>query len=132
MAEDAALWPDEFHAAAANGHQVIGMAPTVKRSQPTPSVMTRGVSPTSEAASTTRTMIARERRRMQLVTATAELFARMSTRYTQALRDRGSVTRVGAARGTRMVITTDFGDVIAERMLAAHEALAARWFERLV
>jgi len=31
-----------------------------------------------------------------------------------------------------MVITTDFGDVIAERMLAAHEALAARWFERLV
>jgi len=31
-----------------------------------------------------------------------------------------------------MVITPDFGDVIAERMLAAHEALAVRWFERLV
>ena len=30
MAEDAALWPDEFHAAAANGHQVIGIGPDGK------------------------------------------------------------------------------------------------------
>jgi signal transduction histidine kinase len=31
-----------------------------------------------------------------------------------------------------MVTSTDFGDLIAGRMLAEHEALAARWFERLV
>src|SRR5215831_7406005 len=31
-----------------------------------------------------------------------------------------------------MVTSTDFGDLIADRMLAEHEALAARWFERLV
>jgi signal transduction histidine kinase len=30
-----------------------------------------------------------------------------------------------------MIATTDFGDRIAERMGAEHEALAARWFERL-
>src|SRR5262245_26575666 len=64
--------------------------------------------------------------------ATAELFARMSTRYTRHLHTRGSVRRVDAARRTCMVVTPDFGDVIADLMLAAHEALAARWFERLV
>jgi signal transduction histidine kinase len=31
-----------------------------------------------------------------------------------------------------MIATTDFGDRIAERMGAEHEALATRWFERLI
>jgi signal transduction histidine kinase len=30
------------------------------------------------------------------------------------------------------MITTEFGDIIAERMRAEHQVLAARWFERLV
>ena len=30
------------------------------------------------------------------------------------------------------MILTEFGDLIAERMRAEHQMLAARWFERLV
>ena len=30
------------------------------------------------------------------------------------------------------MILTEFGDLIAERMCAEHQVLAARWFERLV
>src|SRR4029453_5365319 len=33
---------------------------------------------------------------------------------------------------THLMISTHFGDLIAERMRAEHRALAARWFERLL
>src|SRR5688572_7389823 len=55
-------------------------------------------------------------------------FARLSTDNTQLAR----TGKQPCLRPTNTMISTEFGDIIADRMQAEHQVLAARWFERLV
>src|SRR4029450_13754546 len=47
-------------------------------------------------------------------------------------RERCETAGPRAARPCQVMISTDFGDLIAERMRVEHRALAARWFDRLL